>query len=385
MINKLLLTFVFFLNILTSFCFADKPLKVLFITSQFPVLSHTPEYNQAASLIDRDVDLTIFASGKNNLASVHDVIRDYDLASRVIYRRLPRNLDKYDVIHVQFAGLLHKHLTRLSKYSGKIVCSSRGKDTSIDLQKYPNEIPAINNLVDCFLPVSENLQNYLIDLGIDPEKVKVLRSSINLDKFHYRESKKPKNGKIKIISVCRLVEKKGLDDALNAIALVKKVNPNIEYTVIGAGEDKDKLVELAKQLQIEDVVVFAGSKKQEEVAAALSQSHLFLLPSKTAKDNNVEGIPNACKEAMAVGLPVISTTHGGIPELIKDGVSGFLVPENSPNKIANRILHLIRHPHIWKPVGEAGRKVIEQEYEMNVVNEGLYQMYLDLLKSNDQG
>lgn len=369
-----------FLLCLVVSSLAAEPLKVLFCTWRFPALAHTPEYNQAASLIDRGVDVHFFSERRPNVSVVHDIINQYNLMSRVTYEVLP-DLDEYDIVHVQFAGILHEHLEPFSKYSGKIVCSSRGYDTLIQLPKHPKEIPVIKKIVDLYLPVSQSLKAELTGLGIDSKKIAVLHSTINLDKFHFRKTEKPLEGKIKITSVCRLVEKKGLDDALRAIAKVKKVYPNIEYTIIGSGECKDDLVKLMHQLNIQDIVVFAGEMSQEDVSKALDRSHLFLLPSKATKNRDSEGIPNALKEAMAVGLPVVSTKHAGIPELVENKVSGFLVSEGKPKKLAKKILHLINHPEIWESMGRNGRAVIERDYDMNVVNEKLFQHYLSLTKN----
>lgn len=364
-------------NLLTGYE-PNKPLRVLFLTTRFPSIAQTPMFNQAASLIDRGVDLHIFAEKELPQDVVHDVVKKYQLNSIVSYRQLPKKINKYDIIHIQYEELWQPYLELLSNYKGKIVFSLRGSERS-SAEQLQAIIAKINTMIDLYLPVCDIFRNKLIVLGVDPNKIRVLHSSINLQNFPYKGSSMPESGKIEILSVARLVPKKGLDDALKAIAEVKKAYPNINYTIIGHGKYKETLVELAKSLEIEDVVTFAGLKSAAEVEQALSSSHLFLLPSKTTESMSEEGIPNALKEAMSVGLPVVSTIHAGIPELIKDGISGYLVPEGEPLMIAEKILHLINHPEIWEQMSHEGRAVIEQEYDMEIVNEQLYHYYQNLM------
>jgi hypothetical protein len=104
-----------------------------------------------------------------------------------------------------------------------------------------------------------------------------------------------------------------------------------------------------------------------------------LLPSRRASDGNEEGIANALKESMAMGLISVATFHAGTPELIEDGVSGFLVPEKNVYKLANTIDYIIEHPEIWESVGLAGRKKVEDEFETKQSIEKLEKIFYTLL------
>ncbi len=103
----------------------------------------------------------------------------------------------------------------------------------------------------------------------------------------------------------------------------------------------------------------------------------------TAQDGNQDAPVNTLKEAMAMGLPVIGTLHGGIPELVKDGVSGFLVPERDADAIANKLSYLIEHPEIWPLMGKAGRTYVESRYDINRLNDELVQIYRQVLMTNN--
>jgi colanic acid/amylovoran biosynthesis glycosyltransferase len=101
----------------------------------------------------------------------------------------------------------------------------------------------------------------------------------------------------------------------------------------------------------------------------------MVAPSITAENGDQEGIPNVLKEAMALGLPVISTLHGGIPELVEDGVSGFLVKERDVDSLAERLAYLVDHPETWSKMGSEGRACIEKDYDMNKLNDHLVDLY----------
>ncbi|MEN9223394.1 MAG: glycosyltransferase, partial [Thermostichus sp. BF3_bins_97] len=105
-----------------------------------------------------------------------------------------------------------------------------------------------------------------------------------------------------------------------------------------------------------------------------------LAPSVTASDGNQDAPVNVLKEAMAMGLPVISTWHGGIPELVQEGVSGFLVPERDPQALAERLSYLIQHPQRWSEMGRAGRSFVERVFDLETLNDELVRQYQRILR-----
>src|SRR5213075_1930033 len=108
-----------------------------------------------------------------------------------------------------------------------------------------------------------------------------------------------------------------------------------------------------------------GWKTQEEVVELLNRAHIFVLPSIKATDGNEEGIPNALKEAMAMGLPVIATFHAGNAELIENDISGYLVPQKNILALYNKMIYVIEHPEEWTRIGVNARKTIENRFEIN--------------------
>ena len=171
-----------------------------------------------------------------------------------------------------------------------------------------------------------------------------------------------------------------MEYSIRAVAELLKKYPNIEYTIVGFGELEDQLNKLIRSLKVQNNIKLVGRLSQEGVAAALNQSHIFILPSITDKTGDEEGIPNSLKEAMAMGLPVISTYHAGIPELIQDGRSGFLVPEKDSKALVKKIEYLINNPVIWPSLTYAARTTIEMEYEKEAVNKKLVSLFYSMVR-----
>jgi colanic acid/amylovoran biosynthesis glycosyltransferase len=107
----------------------------------------------------------------------------------------------------------------------------------------------------------------------------------------------------------------------------------------------------------------------------MSESDIFLAPSVTSLNGDQEGIPVVLMEALASGMPVISTYHSGIPELIEDGKSGFLTPERDVDALTEKICYLIEHNEKWQDIGNCGRKQVEEKYDINILNERLKLTY----------
>ena len=121
-----------------------------------------------------------------------------------------------------------------------------------------------------------------------------------------------------------------------------------------------------------------GWKTPKEVVNELANAHIFILASAKSSRGHEEGIPNAIMEACAMGLPVISTWHAGIPELVKDGKSGFLVPERDIRMLAEILDFLITHSELWHEMGRAGRLMVEQYFDRDVENNKLIHICREL-------
>jgi len=372
----------FFMIVSTIACIA-RPLNILFIVGHFPAPSQTFILNQIISLIDRGHNVSIFSFHKDIVENVDPIIEKYHLLDRVMYIDFPDQLPECDIVFCQF-GYHGKKVFEMPEIAAwlkdkKIVTCLRGSDITTRFMKKPHKYAQLFQKGDLFLPVCDYFKNLLITCGCDTKKIMVHYSAIDCTKFFFKRRSLPKKGPIRLISVCRLVEKKGIKYAINAIAKVMRNYPNVEYYIVGEGPERSSLTKLIKKLKMEDKIILCGWKSQDEVVALLDKAHIFLLPSVTANDGNEEGIPNALKEAMAMGLPVLATWHAGNSELIENKVSGFLVRQRDAAALYSKIMYLIKNPQIWPNVAITARKTVENRFETKKVVIKLEKIFYELL------
>jgi colanic acid/amylovoran biosynthesis glycosyltransferase len=281
-------------------------------------------------------------------------------------------------------GLKALRMKKVGAIRGKLVTAFRGADlTRYVASRGSSVYRRLFQQGDLFLPVSHAFRARLERLGCPAEKILVHRTGINLSDFPYRP--KSPGSRLRLVSVGRLVEKKGLEHALAALLLLKNSGNEVEsYTIVGDGPLRHRLEELAQRHSLKQVV-FTGAVSQDKVGQLVADADLLLAPSVTAPDGDEEGIPNVIKEAMAIGRPVVSTRHSGIPELIENGVSGFQVGEGDHQGLADAIIHLQAHPEIWPALQDAARRKVEEEYDIDLLNDLLVERYARLVGSSGAG
>lgn len=371
-------------------------MRVAFILVKFPLLSETFILNQIVGVINRGHEVDIYTYKLGDTSNMHPDVEKYRLLDRTYYvvpkrltnyflrglKGLIQLLNPYDIIHCQFGPLGQKVmlLRNFGILKGKLITSFRGFDISKYIQQYGSNVYSqLFEQGDLFLTACENFKHQLLKLGCNEKKAIVLRSGIDCDKFAFAPRRPDPDGRIRIVTTGRLVEKKGIEYGIRAVAKLTKINQNLEYQIIGDGPLRENLQQLIQELDLSDTVKLLGWKQQQEVVDILDRAHILIAPSVTAKNGDREGIPNVLKEAMAMGLPVISTRHSGIPELVKDGITGFLVPERDVDALAEKLSDLIENPQLWGQLGESGRKLVEDEYDSNKLNDELVEIYQQLL------
>ncbi len=406
-------------------------MKIAIIVNRFPTLSGTFILNQITGLLDMGHDVRIFANSNPKEKKLHPDVKKYHLMENVHYfdrykNKIMRilnvvyliisnfhknpikilkslNIFKYhkealslklfyllilflnknfDIIHCHFGpnGIIGVQLKELGVES-KIITTFHGYDMSMFiLNKGSNVYKNLFLNGNLFLPISDYWKRKLVKLNCDEKKIIVHRMGINLEKFKYSERKIQPGEPIKILTVGRLVEKKGHEYLIKAIAKVITNHTNITCIIAGDGPLRNKLESLVSELGIENHVKFLGAVEQNEVIKLYQQAHIFVLPSITASNGDQEGIPVVLMEAQAVGLLIISTYHSGIPEVIMDGKSGFLVPEKDVNALADRLDYLIKHPEIWLEMGRRGRNFVEEKYDIKKLNQQLVEIYQNLIR-----
>lgn len=279
------------------------------------------------------------------------------------------------LVHFGYAGALANKLRELGILKGKQATVFHGADISRRhiLDEHKQDYRNLFQQSELMLPISHLWQNKLIAMGCPPEKIHVTRMGIEPEKFNF-QPRDAFHKPLRIVSVARLTEKKGLDVAVKASAILKQRGGQFQYTIIGNGDQDQMMRDFIAHEKMDDCVTMPGFKPQEEIRKALNEADIFLLPSKTAADGDMEGIPVALMEAMAVGLPVVSTFHSGIPELIEHNVSGWLVKEDDAEALADTLLKLSQGEVDVAPVVAAARQKVETEFNQHIAYRELAQI-----------
>ena len=395
-------------------------MRIAVVTGRFPALSETFVLNQIMGLIDRGHHVDIYADPPED-SCTHDEVAKYRLLERTTYfPYMPKNLflritkalalvavsgwkdpvrviaalnvrhygreamslrclystipflgkrRVYDVLHCHFGsfGLRGMFLRGVGALKGKLVTTFHGADLTKDVEAHGDSLyRRLFATGDLNLPISEAWGRRLIELGCPADKIRVHHMGINCKEFAFRPRRVEGSEAVRLVSVCRLVQKKGIEYSIRAVAAVAQTGRRVRYDIVGDGPLRRRLEELINELGMTETVVIHGSRRKSEVLEMLERAHILLAPSVTADDGDKEGIPVAIMEAMAAGLPVISTHHSGIPELVHDGISGYLVPERDVDALAARLGELVDHRDVWVRMGEAGKETVERHF--NVVN-----------------
>lgn len=363
----------------------NSPMKVLVVSVKtFPPVQGTAVLNHITGLLDWNCDIKIYSKSMPTIINTHQDIAKYDLMKLAIYKNIPVDIDTYDIILAEY-GTRGAEFVEHKKGKNKLVTCFRGADLGEQLKKNPTRYQELFAKGDLFLPVCEAFKKKLIHYGCPEEKIQVLHSGIDCEQFYYKEKKIIPNEPIKLISVNRLVDKKGIPYAIQAVANLVKKGFNIQYTIVGDGPRRNEWIRMVQDLKMENIIIFKGRKQMEEVVKILHQSHIFILPSIEAESGDEEGIPNAAKEAMACGLPVVLTYHSGNEELVEHLVSGLLVKQKSIEELEEALVYLINNKNVWKKLCKAARRKIEKEFEKNSLNKDLVYLLNGLINQNVSG
>ena len=293
--------------------------------------------------------------------------------------------ESLDLVHAQFGYLGYLCVPVLSWFKSlPLVVSFRGQDASALPRKRPGMYVHLFRRGQVFLARSEAMKKDLIAIGCPAEKTQVHHSGIDLSQFPFQERRPPApSERVRILLVGRLIEKKGIPDAVAAVAEVRRSHPDIQLRIVGEGPLRDEIAREIAAHDAGDSILLLGPKSHAEVAGEMAAAHLFILPCRTAADGDKEGIPNAIMEAMASGLPVLSTRHAGIPECVAHEVSGLLVNEGDTAALADCLGRLLDHPERWPALGRAGRARIEAEFNREVQARKLISLYQEVLSRSD--
>ncbi len=215
-----------------------------------------------------------------------------------------------------------------------------------------------------FFTISEANRAWIAEkTGISPDLILVQRCGADLRAFH---GLVPMVGGPKtLLSVARLVPKKGLDLLLRAAATLVSEVPDLRVHLVGEGPEQAALEALTRELGLRDRVRFEGAGSRATVIRRLREASGFVLPCRRDAAGDMDGIPVALMEAMAAGVPVVTTAISGIPELVHHGVSGWVVPPDDVPGLAKAILECLRDSSRSAELAEAGRRFVLEHYDLD--------------------
>jgi len=382
-------------------------MKIALVANRFPSISETFIYNHAAGLQSAGADVTVIAGPSSDGALFADragprfagTIRSPVFASGVaptlrnvlsefahrpradfalwrmavrLYGQTPRALRAwllalpcmgFDIVHFELSGLAVTWLDAIPLLKPtKIVVSCRGSAEQITPLVDPEragKLKQVFEIVDRVHCVSFSMRDTCKRYGLDPSKAFVNHPAIDTASFHRRTPYGVQSEQgLRLLSTGRLHWAKGIEFALLSVRSLIEQGIDLHYTILGSGPDEDRLRFGARELGLDTHVTFVGSRSSTEVRDALEATDIYILPSVS------EGVSNAALEAMAMSLPVVSTTAGGMAEAITDGLDGMTVPPREPLAMASRIATLAGDPQLRRSLGIAARHRVEREFDL---------------------
>ncbi len=406
-------------------------MKIAFLIGEFPSISETFILSQITALIDCGHQVDIYAKRPSKAVKKHKDIDKYDLEKSLFYYpNIPKNIfsrslgvlslifrgsqtrlkplfnalniykhgelaasmrlfyraipfvkidQHYDMVHCHHGhvGSIGVKLKEIGAVTGKIVTTFHGYDINVipglrgkavydDLFQKADVITANSNFTI----------GKLLELKCPEEKIVRLPVGLDLSLYTFQERVAPQNDTpIKLLTVARLVEKKGIEYSIKAVAQLIKKHPNIEYNIVGDGPLLNQLQQLVVELNLQDSVHLLGWKTKEEVQKYYEKAHIFVLASVTASNNDREGQGLVLQEAQAMGLPVLATLHNGFPDSVIQGKSAFLVPEKDIDALVEKLIYLVENPEQWAEMGNIGRRYVEENFDIHDLNQQLLDIY----------
>jgi len=272
-------------------------------------------------------------------------------------------LDDYDIVHLEYTGLAVSWLDALPlRTRAKLVVSCRGAAEQITPLLEPGrgdqlrEVFALCDRVHC---VSADMLHTCEQYGLTPQKAFINRPAIDARRFRRSQPYVVRDrGPYHLLTTGRLHWKKGLEYALLAVRRLVDAGHDVRYEIVGAGREEESLRFAVHDLGLGAHVELVGRKSSTEVRAALERADIYLLPSLS------EGISNAALEAMAMEVPLVTTTAGGMNEAVRDGIEAMVVSPRDPAALADRVAMLLADGPGRAALGRAARARIESEFSL---------------------
>lgn len=286
-------------------------------------------------------------------------------------------VDQPHLVHVYYGHKAVGFLPMLRDWGGPWIVSFHGVDVAKHMEEkdYLKKLQAVFAEARLVLARSQSLLEKLAELGCPPDKLRLNRTPIPMDHLPPVQREAPPDGHWRMVQACRLIPKKGILTTLEAMDRVGAINPGAKYILCGEGPMKEQIEHYVRDYSLHRHVEVRGWLPQDALRDEYYQSHIFVHASETTPDNDQEGIPNSMLEAMATGMPVIATQHGGIPEAVTDGYDGFLVPERNSHALSTAMTRLMHDPALYAEMSRNAAESVRANFgaEQQIANlEDLY-------------
>ncbi|RAQ39361.1 glycosyl transferase, partial [Arthrospira sp. O9.13F] len=288
------------------------------------------------------------------------------------------------LIHAQFGLSGALVLPWVVRLKIPLIVHYRGADATVKEQSsrysslnhwvYFQRLATLKQQTTLFLTVSKFIEKKLLEQGFPPDKIKTHYHGVDVHQFtpDLAIQREPI-----VLFVGRLTEKKGCEYLIQAMAKISSQIPDIKLVIIGDGPLANDLQNLAAKT-IKNYQ-FLGLQSPEIVKNWMNRAQIMATPSITGTQGDSEGLPNVVLEAQAMGLPVVSTYHAGIPEAVIDGETGFLCPERDIDGLANSIQQLLTNLEMWQKFSQQGRKYMQSNFNRDRQTRRLEEIYTTVL------
>ena len=293
--------------------------------------------------------------------------------------------EKATLLHSHFGDIGWANLKVAQKAGLKHIVTFYGLDVNYLPKADPiwgQRYQQLFEAVDLILCEGSHMARCIVDLGCPKNKVRVHHLGVSIDEIEFKPRTWTPQTPLKVIMCSTFREKKGIPYALEALGQLQDRTP-LEITIIGdanpnnPGEQKEKqkIIETIAKYNLNSKVRLLGYQPYNVFLEEAERHHIFISPSVTAGDGDTEGgAPVSIIEMAASGMPIVSTTHCDIPEVVLDGVTGFLARERDPSGLLSILTHLIDNPD-WNKMLIAGRKHVESEYDAKIQASKLAELY----------
>ena len=302
----------------------------------------------------------------------------YPILSFKAYKCFADVVEKCDIVHAHGHAYMSSYMAcRVAKkYRKPFIVTQH--NTFIDYQSWLNIVEHVNDWTvgrtvlrsaDRVIAVSRKTMEYVLKLGADSSKTSVLHNGVDTDFFRpmnrgeSRDRLSLPKDKTVLITIRRLVYKNGLDTFIESASILRRDYPHLLFIIVGRGPNRELIEKRLRELRIEDSIRLVGFVPEKLLPLYYNAADYFVIPSSSG-----EGLPLVLLEAMACGLPVITTSVGGTPEIVEDMKNGVLVPPRNPKALAETISMFLSNKGLGQAIGTKARKTVEDElpWEENV-------------------